>query len=187
MTRSRLAAFAVIAIVAALLIWAPSGKLASQAFDQVFVTNFPNPQTVEGAVDVRGPILQSRMVAYRQLTVPPVDPSDTTRLVDGGRLVSDGFPAVVLSLHGEVKGSVQKPGSVGAMLVPEEPAIQDAFNQVGLVHFALRVTAPHVSPGTPFFASDQPRYTIGFQQYRVLLFNTTDKTVTVDLFAYLTD
>ncbi len=55
-----------------------------------------------------------------------------------------------------------------------------------MILFPLEVTAPGVSIDTPYFASSQPRYTVGFQAYRVLLYNTTDKTVTVNLFAYLT-
>ena len=46
---------------------------------------------------------------------------------------------------------------------------------------------PGVSGGTPYFASDQPKYVIAFQAYKVLLFNSTDKTVTVSLYAYLTN
>ena len=104
MTRSRFAVFALIVAVAALLLFTPSGRVASQALEQVFVTNFPDPQTVDGTVGIEGPVLQSHMVTFRQITVPPVGPADTTRLVDGGLLSSDGFPAVVLSLHGTVKG-----------------------------------------------------------------------------------
>ena len=44
-----------------------------------------------------------------------------------------------------------------------------------------------MSSHTPYFASSQPRFTVAFQAYQVYLYNTTDKTVTVDLYAYLTD
>ena len=40
---------------------------------------------------------------------------------------------------------------------------------------------------TPFFASTQDRFDLGFETYRVLLYNDTDKTVRVDLFTYLTN
>ena len=93
----------------------------------------------------------------------------------------------MLSLHGQVKGSVLKVGDVGVMLIPEQEMIQEAFNEQGLVHFAMNAVARGVSTATPYFASSQPRYTIAFQAYRVLLYNTTDKTVTVNLFAYLTN
>jgi hypothetical protein len=127
------------------------------------------------------------MHAFRDLTVPPVQPTDTTRLVDAGVLVTDGFPSVVLSLHGVVKGSVQKSGTIGAILIPDDELIQEAFDEQGLIHFALETAAAGVNSKTPYFASKQPRYQVGFASYRIWLYNTTDKTVTANLFAYLTN
>ena len=70
-------------------------------------------------------------------------------------------------------------------MLPDERTIQLALNEQGMVHFALRVASTQVSTLTPYFSSDQPRYTVGFETYKVLLYNTTDKTVTVNLYAYL--
>jgi len=186
MSRRRLIVVATLGL-AGWLLFTPVGQVASQGVQQVFVTNFPRVQTVEGEVAIRGPVTLARLVAFSGITVPPVKPTETTRLVEAGTLTTDGFPQVMLSLHGEVKGEVVKSGSVGAMLIPLQPSIQEAFNEQGLVHFALQTTAAGVSSATPYFASDQPQYRIGFQAYRVLLFNTTDKTVEVNLFAYLTN
>ena len=47
MTRSRITVYTLIAAVAALVILAPSEEIVSQTRDQVYVTNFPDPQTVE--------------------------------------------------------------------------------------------------------------------------------------------
>jgi hypothetical protein len=161
--------------------------VVADGLSEVFVTNFPAVQTVDGEVKIRGPVRLAELVSFNDVLVPPVRPTDTTRLLDAGVLQTAGFPNVVLSLHGQVKGSVARRGEVGAILLPAREPIQQAFNEQGLVHFALDVKAPDVSVETPYFASTQPRYTVGFDAYRVLLYNTTDKTVTVNLYAYLTN
>jgi hypothetical protein len=186
MTRPTLFSTILLAFAVVLLLLTASGQSGSSSIQPVAVTNFPETQNIEGDVRIRGSVRLSEMVTFKDLFVPPVDPGDTTRLVEAGTLVADGFANVVLSLHGQVKGSVHREGEVGAFLVPDEASIQQAFNELGMVHFALRVAAPAVSTRTPFFASEQPRYMVGFQSYKILLFNTTDKTVTVDLYAYLT-
>jgi hypothetical protein len=181
--------FTVTLVVAAAFLFmiGPWGDVSSQAVQQVIVTNFPNLQYVDGEVEVRGPVRQSKLVALREITVPPVALSDNTRWIDGGVVTTDGFPRVVLSLHGVVKGMVQRSGSVGAILVPDEQSVQEAFEEQGLIHFPLNVVADGVSAKTPYFASAQPLHTIAFRDYKVWLYNSTDKTVTVNLFAYLTD
>lgn len=186
MSRRALLTALSIAGVIGLLALLTSGDAVSQSTQPVVVTNFPDPQNIRGQVQVTGAVRLSEMASFTEILVPPVGPADTTRLVDAGTLVSDGFASVVLSLHGQTKGSPKQEGRVGAFLVPVEQTIEEAFNELGLVHFALEVTAPRVSASTPFFASQQPRYTVGFRSYKVLFYNTTDKTVTVNLYAYLT-
>jgi len=94
---------------------------------------------------------------------------------------------VVLSLSGRGQGKILKPGSVGAILVPDEEAIIHALEEEGQIQFPLEITAP-VEPGEArSFASKQIQHTVGFPRYRVLLYNTSDKTATVNLFAYLTN
>lgn len=182
-------ALAVLGIVAlaVVFLFTPTGEVISQHVSEVFVTNFPKVQWINGEVAVRGPVLQSKLVSFRDITLAPVRREDTTRLVDGGTLVADGFPNVVLSLHGLVKGNVQEVGAVGAILIPDEQTIQEAFDELGIMHFYLEAAAEGVSSSTPYFASNQPRFTVAFPAYRILLYNTTDKTVTVNVFAYLTD
>ena len=148
------------------------GRTFSSAF------SLPRPRRIHGF---------DRQPERLVLALPPVRREDTTRLVDGGRLVTDGFPSVVLSLHGLVKGHVQEVGAVGAILIPDEETIQEAFEELGIMHFYLETAANGVSAKTPYFASGQPRFTVAFPAYRILLYNTTDKTVTVNVFAYLTD
>jgi hypothetical protein len=176
-----------LAVAALVLFFTPFGEVASDTVQRVMVTNFPDVQEVRGDVNIKGTLRLSNMAPFTGIMVPPVDPTDTTRLIRAGRLSTDGYTNVVLSLYGLVKGEVTRKGSVGAILVPSEPAIQQAFNELGLIHFALEVSAPGITSESAYFASAQPRHTVGFQSYDVLLYNTTDKTVTVDLYAYLTN
>lgn len=184
MSRKTLIALVFIALF---FLLTPTGRVASQSIRQVFVTNFPRIQTIEGEVTVRGPVHLSQQQIFEKVVVPPVQPDDTTRLVEAGTLVTEGFPSVVLSLHGVVRGAVQKPGDVGAILIPDQETIREGFDETGMMPFAMETVARGITARTPYFASTQPRYTVGFSRYRVLLYNTTDKTVTVNLFAYLTN
>jgi len=169
-----------------LALWIGFSPATPQQIREVFVRNFPDPQNIRGEVSVTNPLRLANLVSFNNVLVPPVEPHETTRLVEAGVLTTDGFPNVVLSLQGQVKGEVKRTGAVGAILVPDQASIREPFDELGVILFPLEVVAPGVSIETPYFASDQPRYTVGFQAYRVLLYNTTDKTVTVNLFAYLT-
>jgi hypothetical protein len=186
-TSRSIAVVVVLALGAVLLLTVAAADAASETVRQVFVTNFPKVQTIDGEVAINKPVPLAQLRSFTDITVPPVAPTDTTRLVDAGVLVADGFPGVVLSLHGEVKGNVQKPGSVGVFLIPDQETIQRAFRELGLVHFALETVAPDITSRTAYFASTQPRYTVAFPAYRVLLYNTTDKAVSANLYAYLTN
>lgn len=176
----------IVAALALLVLW-PSGSAISQRISEVFVTNFPDPFRVEGKVSIDGPVRLSTETAFREVIVPPVRRTETTRLVEAGKLSTEGFAHLVLSLQGQVKGEVLRAGGVGAILIPDEQPILDAFNDRGLFQFGLEVAAGSVSAETPYFESNQPRYTVGFSTYRVLLYNATDKTVTVNLYAYMTN
>jgi hypothetical protein len=170
-----------------LLLLVPTGEVASQDVRRVVVTNFPDVQKVAGAVAIEGPVHLSKSLVFEDITVAPVERDETTRLVEAGVLETEGFPNVVLSLHGVVQGHVGRVGTVGVILIPDETTIQEAFRELGVMHFYLEATAGGVSSKTPYFASNQPRYTVAFPRYRVLMYNTTDKTVSANLFAYLTN
>jgi len=173
--------------LAVLFLFTPTGRVVSNSLQEVYVTNFPNVQKIEGEVSIEGPVKLCRMAKLTDIIVPPVAPSDTTRLVEAGALSTAGFANVVLSIHGQVKGSVGKSGSVGAILIPDTQTVQEAFRELGVIHFPLEVVAGGVSAETPYFASSQPRYQVGFDSYRVFLYNTSDKTVTVNVYGYLTN
>ena len=128
--RNRIVATAV--LCTALLLWllTPFGEVASQRISQVIVTNFPNVWNVKGEVSVRNPIRLSKLVEFEDILVAPVKPTDTTRLIEAGALETDGFPSVVISLHGFVKGDVQQPGEVGVILLPEEQRMPSLFESL---------------------------------------------------------
>jgi hypothetical protein len=168
--------------------WLTSAPPAtSQEVSFVRVTNFPAVQKIDGKVEIDGPIRLAKLASLREITLPPVRSDQTTRWVDGGVVETGGFPNVVLSLNGEIKGELTKPGSIVAVLIPTEKSVIDAFDEKGVVQFALNVAAMGQTGAQPYFASEQPRYTVGFDAYRVYLYNETDKTVTANLFAYLTN
>jgi len=164
----------------------PAGVAISRDLIEVIVTNFPDPQQIRGTVEVEGPIRQATLVVKRDLVVSPVQANDTNRWIDAGTIVTDGFPFMVLSLNGVVKGQVNRSGTVGAVLIPEDDSVMRAFDLNGQLQFPLEVTAPSVSSSSPYFASQSVRFPVAFPHYHVWLYNSSDKTVNVSLFAYLT-
>jgi hypothetical protein len=177
------------AVVAAIVLFSlsPAGRTVAEGVQSVYVTNFPGTFTVEGVVSLKGPIRSAQFVGRRDVTVPPVSAKDTQRWVEGGTLDPDGFTHMVLSMTGQIKGEVVRPGLVTAVLIPDEDSIVRAFEEKGQLQFAFEVSAKDVSSASPYFASDQPRFQLGFPRYRVYFYNTAEKAVTVNLYAYLTN
>ena len=171
----------------ALLALSPAGRAVADGVQSVYVTNFPGTWTVEGTVSLKGPIRSAQFVGRRDVTVPPVSAKDTQRWVEAGTLEPDGFTHMVVSMTGQIKGEVVRTGMVSAVLIPDEESIVRAFEEKGQLQFAYEVAAKDVSAASPYFASDQPRFQLGFPRYRVYFYNTMDKAVTVNLYAYLTN
>jgi hypothetical protein len=169
------------------LVLSPPGRAVAQEISSVFVTNFPKVFKVEGTVSVEGPVKQAKLAALREVVVPPVNPKDTVRLIQGGTVESDGFDAMVLSLQGQTKGEVYRTGSVGVFLLPDEDPIVHAFEEKGIMQFATEISAAGVSAASPYFSSNSTRSQVAFPRYRSYFYNTSDKTVTVNLYAYLTN
>ncbi|RMF75189.1 MAG: hypothetical protein D6738_04360 [Acidobacteria bacterium] len=137
-----------------------------------------------GRVGIEGPVRLGRAVALGETLVSPVPRESTTDLIEGGVLDASGFTSVTLSLVAEVKGDLGRPGEVGALLVPDVEVVQRAYRETGDVLFPLEVSAA-LRPKTLYSASNQPIYTLAFPRYRVYFYNTTRKSVSVTLFAYL--
>jgi hypothetical protein len=176
-----------IVAAAAILILAPAGVALSQEVVSVLVTNFPKVFNVAGSVGIDGPVCHSKFVALRDVVVPPVSPKDSIRMVQGGTVTSDGFTAMVLGLQGQIKGDVYRAGTVGVFLLPDEEAIVHAFEERGIMSFATELNAAGVSAAAPYFSSNSNRTQVAFPRYRTYFYNTSDKTVTVNLYAYLTN
>ena len=185
-SREKVAAMLIVGAAAAFVL-APAGKVAADGIQQVLVTNWPGVFAVEGTVSIKAPIKTGQLVARRDVVVPPVFPKDTTRLINAGTLDCDGFTQMVLSLQGQTKGEVVRPGRVGAILIPDDEPIVRAFDEKGLTQFELELEATNVSSSSTYFDSNQPRYPIAFPRYRVYLYNTADKSVTVNFYAYMTN
>jgi hypothetical protein len=162
-------------------------KGQEEEIQRVLVTNFPPLQQVAGTVSVEGPVRHATLQRVKEILVPPVEPKEISRLIDGGVVTADGFTSAVLSLNGQAKGKILRSGTVGAILIPEEETVIRAFEDEGQAQFPLEVSASISSGASRSFASTPVRLTVAFPRYRVRLYNTSDKTVTVDLFAYLTN
>ena len=179
----------IVLLVAASLgfILSPRGTAVAQEIQSVIVTNFPKVFNISGTVTVEGPVKMAKMTALREVVVPPVSPKDTVRLIQGGIVNSDGFTSMVLGIQGQIKGEVYRAGTVGVFLLPDEESIVRAFEEKGVMQFATEVNAAGVSGTSSWFASDSSRSPIAFPRYRTYFYNTSDKTVTANLFAYLTN
>jgi len=182
------ASFLFAAILALLLAGAtrPAGGTGEEP-RPVRVVNFPAVQQVKGQVGIDGTVRHAALVTFADLVVPPVEPSETGRLVDGGILPAEGFTSVVLSLGARAGGRALRSGSVGVILIPDEAEITRTFEQDAQLLFPIEINAPLTQGTYRMTAASQSRQTLGFPRYRVRLYNTTDKVVNATLYAYLTN
>ncbi len=160
---------------------------AREGSQRVHVMNFPDVQKIAGDVRIKDPLRFATLQAVRDVVVPPVAPKDTARLISGGTITVDGYTNVVLSLTGQTKGEVFRAGAVGALLLPDDETTNRAFDEKGQALFPLEVSASPITGSAAYFASPQPRFPLSFPRYKVWFYNTSDKTVTVSLFAYVTN
>jgi len=163
----------------------PSGAAGDDEIQKVLVTNLPPVQRVSGLVGVDGPVRTATFAAIEEVEVPPAKRSHITRLIDGGTIATDGFGTAVLSLTVAIKGRLLQDGKIGAILVPEAPAISRVLEEKGQLQFPLEVSAAATTTAA-YFTSDQLRHTVAFPGYRVWFYNDTETTVMVNLYAYLT-
>lgn len=70
-----------------------------------------------------------------------------------------------------------------AVLQRFKESVARAFEDEAQAQFPMEISAE--ASGFSRFASRLERFTIAFPHYRLLLYNTTDRTVSVNLFAYL--
>jgi hypothetical protein len=181
----RLVLTAVVVLAFVLLLLPAGSRAADESSRPVRVINFPPLFKIEGQVEIPQPVPHSALQRVKDVTVPPVEPAETGRLIDGGTIDASGFTTAVLSLSGRATG-VLRSGVVGAYLVPEEEAITKAYDEDALLQFPIEISAPLQTSTYRLTAMQQSKAGLGFPRYRVRFYNTTDRTVTVTLYAYLT-
>ncbi len=201
--RKLLVSLAALAAVLLLVLALPAGRSLSQQMMEVVVQNFPETQQVDGRVAVLEPVPHSKTVRFLEVVVPPVGREETASLIEGEveiekkkdededeeedetSLSVAGYTGVVLSLQGTVKGTLGRAGQVGAILVPDEEAVERAFREDGLIQLPLEVFAVLARRGIENFSAQQ-HLAAGFPRYKVYFYNSTDKSVEVNLYVYLT-
>ena len=118
--------------------------------------------------------------------VSPLTPRDNTnRLVSAGVLDAGGFTSAVLSVGGDVKGTVPAAAELGAVLVPDEVFVEDAFTR-GYILFPIEVAAQVPANSAPSVGSDPKRFDLAFPRYRVYLFNTSSRAINAQVYVLLT-
>ncbi|HEU5179238.1 MAG TPA: hypothetical protein VFW45_00475 [Candidatus Polarisedimenticolia bacterium] len=185
MTKGWLAAASIPILLGLAVLILVGGAGATEEIQRVFVANFPSVQKVSGSVSIEGTVRHGLPQHFKDLTVPPVAPTEVSRLIPAGVLETDGFTSVILALNGQSKKNPIKPGVVGAILVPDEDPVLRIFEEEGKGQFSLEIKTAAFSSSSPYVASDSQRYPVGFPRYRVWLYNTSDRTVSANLYAYL--
>ena len=153
----------------------------------VVVTNFPEVQKIDGAVSIEGPLVSGSLQRIEEVVVSPVDRGAATRMDAQGAVTTDGYTSLVVSLVGEVQGSVDREGTLGVVLAPDDSVVNRALRQDSVVLFPLEVTVeiPLGSPG--WINAESKSFQIAFPSYRVYLYNTSDKSVATTVYVYLTN
>lgn len=158
--------------------------LGVQELTQTFVVNLESPHPIEGDVSVSAPIPHSDTASMIDVVVAPSAREETGLWTDVGEIETAGFTSVVLSLHGQLRGSTSGTGVVALVLVPNEENILRALAE-GEVHLTLDATADPVPPDALYFSGASDVLPVGFPSYRVFVYNTTERSASVDVYAYL--
>lgn len=158
--------------------------LGVQELTRTFVVNLKDPHPIEGDVNVPAPIPHSDTESMIDVVVAPATRAQTGLWTDVGALETDGFTSVVLSLHGQLRGSTGGGGTVALVLVPDEENVLRAFSE-GEVHLELEATAEPAPTNALYFSGRSDALPIGFPSYRIFLYNTTERSASVNVFVYL--
>ena len=125
------------------------------------------------------------MVGARGIQVPPIARTDVANMVDAGTIETEGYAHVTVNLAGELKGRATHPGgAVAAILIPDIPPFDYAFQTLGLLPASLEFSGKASPGGSLYLMAQQATLDVGFPRYRVLLYNTTGTSATVAFFAY---
>lgn len=158
--------------------------LGVQELTQTVVVNLKDPHPIEGRVVVPAPIPHSEMASWTDAIVAPASREETGLWTDLGAVETSGFTSLLLSLHGQLRGSTSGGGVVAVVLVPNEENILRALAE-GEVHLELEALADPLPADALYFSGASERLPIGFPSYRVFLYNTTERSASVDAYVYL--
>lgn len=150
----------------------------------ISISNFPEIQTVDGGVEIAEPIPSNEMIRFPDITVTTVQRHQTNRLISGGVLETGPFTAVSLSLGGFVEGTPPEPATIGAVLVPDEDFVLEAFKE-GVYLFPIEVTMTIPQESLPYVGTRSETHQLTFPSYRVYFYNTSQRTVKTQLYAFL--
>lgn len=180
--------FPVLAIIVATAVVATlsMGAAAVQKIAQTFVVNLETPHPVEGSVVVPEPVPHSDFVSVHDVVAAPAPPTDPSLWTEAGSIETKGFTSAVLSVHGQLRGNPGTAGAVVAVLVPDEENILRALSE-GEVHLSLEAAADPVPSGGLYFSGARGGLAVGFPRYRLFVYNTTDRSASVNVFVYVTN
>ena len=150
----------------------------------ISISNFPEIQTVDGGVEIAEPIPSNEMIRFPDITVTTVQRHQTNRLISGGVLETGPFTAVSLSLGGFVEGTPPEPAVIGAVLVPDEDFVLEALKE-GVFLFPIEVTMTIPQESLPYVGARSESHQLTFPRYRVYFYNTSQRTVKTQLYAFL--
>ena len=164
---------------------ASTSAVGAQELMRALVVNLETPHPVTGTISVAGTIQHANVVRINDVVVSTARRQEPPQWVEVGTVETEGFTSVVLSLQGQMKGSITQRGSVGAILIPDEAPILQALTE-GVVQLPLEVLA-EVSPDSEFFSGSQASLPVAFPRYRVFFYNTAGQSVSANLYLYLTN
>lgn len=157
-------------------------EAAADQASEVFVTNLPAVQTIEGEVTVSSPVPSTRFVRTAAL-VSPATLAEVNNLTELGILDATGFASATLGLSGTVQGTAAR-GAVGIVLIPDQPEVLAALQEHGRFQLAIRVDA-QADPRTGLFASEVVTTRLVAPRYRVFAFNETQHAARLTSFTTL--
>lgn len=175
----------VLGVVAVLVLASvlPDRQAFSQQMREVFVRNFPRTQEVIGNITIKDPIPATDSFEFSEV-VSPIKRQETVHLINGGILKSDGFTTLTVSVYGWMKSGTFETGEVGVLLIPDEEVFQRALEDADQILMPIEVTAAVDSGSAGYFAG-QGTFDVGFERYRVLLYNSSSKSAQTFVKAYL--
>ena len=170
--------------VAALGAGAALTTLGVQELSRTFVVNLESPHPVVGEVTISDPIPHSRLLRMTDIVAAPATREEPGLWSEVGVVDTAGFSTAVLSLHGQLRGSTSGGGAVVLVLVPEEENVLRALAE-GEPHLTLDASAEPLPGDTLYFSGASERLALGFPAYRVFVYNTTERSASVDVYVYL--